>query len=503
MIKRIIVLGGGSAGFLAALGLKRKLRDVEVVVIRSKDIGIIGVGEGSTLALTRFLHDFLGVNFRKFFTVAQPTWKLGLRLVNWGPRPYFNYGFSSVQLTGVPMGLERMKAFYCWNEMEYEDPISSLMTQDRAFQKTPGGEPALHPGIAYHIENERFVQFLEEYATALGVAIVEDKVLEVEQDEKGVSALKMESGQRQTADLYVDASGFVSLLLGKTFGEPFLSFNRSLFVDRAVVGGWNRKDPEDMIIRPYTACETMTSGWCWQIEHENRINRGYVFSSAFISDEEAEKEFRAKNPKVGPTRFVRFISGRYQNLWVKNVVAVGNSAGFVEPLEATALGAIGTQVHLLASTLAECGCVPTPSIQRVFNRHRARSWDDIRDFLSIHYKFNTLLDTPFWRHCREATDLAGAAEFVEYYQQNGPSIWLEDLLDRSTQFGSAGYLALLLGQKVQHHRPMEPSAAEMKKWNDERSKYKNLAMGGLTIRETIAALRSPKWNWQRPAMALN
>jgi tryptophan halogenase len=498
MFKRVVILGGGSAGFIAALALKSKLRHLEVLVIRSKEIGIIGVGEGSTPTMTRFLHEYLGTNLKKFFAVAQPTWKLGLRFL-WGPRPYFNYTFSFNQMSGELKSLPRSRAYYCADEMEYEDPLSALMSHDRVFERKTNGDPLLHSSIAYHFENEKFVRFLEDYAVALGVTIMDDKVMEVEQGEEGVAALRLESGRRETADLYLDASGFASVLLGKTLAEPFVSYARTLFCDRAVVGGWDRKDPEDMVIKPYTTCETMNCGWCWQIEHENRINRGYVYSSGFISDEEAEKEFRMKNPKVGPTRMVRFISGRYRNHWVKNVVAIGNACGFVEPLEATALGIIAGQCSILAETIRELGGDVTPTVRRQFNRYEALIWDDIRDFLSLHYRFNRRLDTPFWRHCREATDLAGAAELVEVYQENGPSIWLRlhSTIEKASQFGTNGYLALLIGQKVPYRRPYQPSADELKIWSAERQKNKSMALRALTVRETLEKIRSPNWEWRK------
>ena len=498
MIKRVVILGGGSAGFIAALALKSKLPHLEVQVIRSKEIGIIGVGEGSTPALTRFLHDYLGMNLKKFFAVAQPTWKLGLRFI-WGTRPYFNFSFNAGQMAGMSKPLPRIRACYCSEEMEYEEPLSALMSQDRVFERAQNGGPVLHSSLAYHVENENFVRFLEEYASALGVTILDDKVLEVEQNEAGVAALRLESGRREKADLYLDASGFGSVLLGKTLGEPFVSYDRTLFCDRAVVGGWDRKDPEDMVIKPYTTCETMNCGWCWQIEHENRINRGYVYSSGFISDEEAEKEFRMKNPKVGPTRIVRFVSGRYRNVWVKNVVAVGNAGGFVEPLEATALGVIAGECSILTETLKELEGEATPSLLKQFNRHNALIWDDIRDFLSLHYRFNKRLDTPFWRHCWEATDLAGAAELVEVYRENGPSIWLRlhTTIEKASQFGTNGYLAMLIGQQVEYRRRYQPSAHELRIWDAERQKNKNLAMRGLTVRETLEKIRSPNWEWRK------
>jgi tryptophan halogenase len=497
MIKRVVILGGGSAGFIAALALKSKLPHLEVQVIRSKDIGIIGVGEGSTPALTRFLHDYLGMNMKKFFAVAQPTWKLGLRFL-WGARPYFNFSFNAGQMAGMSKPLPRIRACYCLTEMEYEEPLSALMSQDRVFERAQNGGPVLHSSIAYHVENEKFVRFLEEYALALGVTILDDTVKEVEQNASGVAALELISGRRETADLYLDASGFASVLLGKALGEPFISYDQSLFCDRAVVGGWDRKDPEDMVIKPYTTCETMNCGWCWQIEHENRINRGYVYSSGFISDEEAEQEFRMKNPKVGPTRMVRFVSGRYRNVWVKNVVAIGNAGGFVEPLEATALGAMASNCMILTNTLKELNGEVTPSVQRQYNRQQTAVWDDIRDFLAVHYRFNQRLDTPFWRHCREATDLAGAAELVEVYRENGPSLWLSQMSSKDNPFGANGYFALLVGQQVEIGQRYQPSADELRIWDAERQKNKAMAMRGLTVRETLEKIRSPNWEWRKP-----
>jgi tryptophan halogenase len=496
MIKRVVILGGGSAGFIAALALKSKLPHLEVQVIRSKDIGIIGVGEGSTPALTRFLHEYLGMNLKKFFAITQPTWKLGLRFL-WGTRPYFNFSFNAGQMAGAAKELQRIRACYCLNEMEYEEPLSALMSQDRVFERAQNGGPVLHSSIAYHVENEKFVRFLEEYAVALGVTVLDDTVKEVEQNESGVTALRLESGRRETADLYVDASGFVSVLLGKALGESFVSYDKTLFCDRAVVGGWDRKDPEDLVIKPYTTCETMNCGWCWQIEHENRINRGYVFSSGFISDDEAEKEFRMKNPKVGPTRIVRFVSGRYRNVWVKNVAAIGNAGGFVEPLEATALGAMASTCMILTNTLKELNCEVTPSVQRQFNRQQTTIWDDIRDFLAVHYKFNKRFDTPFWRYCWEATEMAGAAELVEVYRENGPSSWLSQMFSKDNPFGANGYFALLVGQNVENRQRYQPSADELRIWNAERQRNKSMAMRGLTVRETLEKVRSPKWEWRK------
>ncbi len=292
-VKSLLVLGGGSAGFLAAITAKFRLPELPVTVLRSKDIGIIGVGEGTTLTLPQHLHDYMKLDIKDFYRVADPQWKLGIRFL-WGKRPYFDYAFSH-QLDTKYNLLSRMTGYYCNGDWTYVGIPSGLMSHNRIMVRDPLGRPVVTNDLAYHIENEKFVTWLEAHARQLGVAIQDDTVEEVLQDEHGVTGLRLASGQTATADLFVDCSGFFSVLLGKALNEPFISYKSSLFNDRAVVGGWTRTDEP---IKPYTTAETMNAGWCWQIEHETRINRGYVYSSDFISDEEADAEFRAKTRRL-------------------------------------------------------------------------------------------------------------------------------------------------------------------------------------------------------------
>jgi tryptophan halogenase len=489
-ISTIVVLGGGSAGLMSALALKTRLPDLDVTVVRSKEIGIIGVGEGSTVSLTKFLHEYIAVDNADFYATARPTWKLGLKFI-WGPRPYFNYTFGP----GLETRFEDMPkatGYYCDESVEYTDLISAMMTHDRAFQPAPNGFE-FHNAIAYHVENHHFVEYLERLGLQRGIRIVDDTVSEVRQDDSGIKALLLKSGSTVSADLYVDCSGYGSLLLGKTLGEPFISYTSSLFCDRAVVGGWARTDEP---IKPYTTCETMDSGWAWQIEHETRINRGYVYSSAFISDADAEADFRRKNPKVGPTRIVKFIAGRYERNWVKNVVAIGNAAGFVEPLEATALSVIGMQAAILADTLKDTERAPTAWDVRLCNEHHAHTWDAIRGFIAVHYKFNTRLDTPFWRECREKTDLAGAAGLADYFLANGPSpVWGNVLVHPYDQFKLAGYWTMMVGMKVPFRTNYVPDPAHVQLLNNKRAYFRERAMQALTVKEALDLVHSPQWRW--------
>jgi tryptophan 7-halogenase len=495
-VSSVIVLGGGSAGFMAALALKKTMPNLKVQVIRSRDIGIIGVGEGSTPILVQFLHKLLQVPLQSFFEKVRPTWKLGLKFI-WGPRPAFHYTFGQ-QVTQPAPGLPGRLGNYCMHTMEQWEPHAALMSLDKVFVRDAAGKPIIHTDLSYHFENERFVTFLENFATSMGIEICEETVAQVTQDEAGISGLAMKSGLTYAADLYVDCSGFVSLLVGQTLGEPFISFKSSLFCDRAVVGGWARTDEP---IKPYTTCETMNTGWAWQIEHENRINRGYVYCSAFISDADAEAEFRRKNPKVGPTRVVRFVAGRYQRGWVKNVVAIGNSYGFVEPLEATALGAIASQIDSLVSILYDADREIRPTYVQIHNTAQAEGWDSIRGFIAMHYKFNQRLDTPFWQASRHDVDLAKGKPLVEYYLDNGPApYWSAMLAGNSEVYHLPDFATLMIGQKIPWRHMPVPGAAEQARWEALRQAHLRRAQAAMTVKEALAATQAPDWDWSQAAL---
>ncbi len=411
MIQNVLVLGGGSAGLLAALSLKRKIPRLTVRLVRSRDIGIIGVGEGTTPNFPGHLFNYLGLSRRDFYAQAQPTWKIGIRFL-WGPRGRFDYGFGKA-LDAQWNDLPRTHGYYCDEQFRGSDLPTALMAHDKVFARQPNGAPDVQGWHAFHIENKKLVEVLERHVRACGVELIDGTVREVERNGDGVAALILEDGRRLESDLFVDASGFRSELLGRALEESFVSYGKSLFCDRAIIGGWERRPDEPIL--PYTTAETMDAGWAWQIEHEEHVNRGYVYSSQAISDDDARAEFLRKNPKApADGRIVRFRSGRYRNAWIGNVVAIGNAAGFVEPLEATALMVVCAECQTLVDSLLQTNLTPTPTMRRLYNDTAAEAWDEIRDFLALHYKFNTALDTPFWRQCREDTDVSGLAGLLEF-----------------------------------------------------------------------------------------
>lgn len=497
LIRRVVILGGGSAGFIGAVTLKRKLPQLEVEVVRSPDLGIIGVGEGTTAAFPRHFFEYLGYSPQQFYQEAEPTWKLGLRFL-WGPRDVFYYTFLK-EFEKREAGLQRNVGFYCEDDCSTVGPCSALMKHGKAFPKRKDGLPGIHNSHAFHIENRKLVAFLEKLARSEGVAIRDATVREVRTAGEWVTSLVIEDGAEITADLFVDASGFRSELLGRALGEPFVSYDQTLFCDRAVIGGWERSSEP---ILPYTTCETMESGWAWQIEHEHFINRGYVYSSRFIDDDAAAAELLRKNPNIpaANTRVVRFRTGRTARGWVGNVVGLGNSTGFVEPLEATALQVICVEASTLADTLIDSECQPGPRLIALYNHFNAGQWDEIRDFLAVHYRFNSRLETPFWKTCRHETALGEAQGVVDFYQENGPSVVAGSVLLRQTNsFGIDGYLALLVGQKVPHSKPYATPETERLRWQHRCAQLDSIARQGLTVRECLGIVRQPGFRWGAPS----
>ncbi len=489
MLKKILILGAGTAGLLAALTLRRRCPELKIEVVRSPNIGVIGVGESTTAGFPRYLVSELGLSPAQIYAEVQPTWKLGIRFL-WGPRQEFSYSFSR-QFNHRQRDLPRANGFYCEQAVTNVDLWSALMQHDRALPRRPDGAPDFdeHRHLAFHVENKKLVAFLEGQARKVDVSFVDGTVREVERHADGaVAALHLECGQRVDADFFVDASGFRSELLGRALSEPFDSYSDSLRCDRAVVGGWNRTNET---IKPYTTAETMNAGWCWQIDHEHYIDRGYVYSSRHLSDEEAAAELRAKNPRIqNEPRIVRFRAGRYRRAWVHNVVAVGNACGFVEPLEATAIAAITEQCRTLAQCLHESFLDPTPGMRDLHNRFAADNWDEIRDFIALHYKFNVRLDTPFWRMCQEEIKLHTAQPLVDFYQENGPTAFHTPVVLRPlSPFGMEGYLALLVGQKVPYAKTHAPSAKELTVWNRSCIENAARARAGLTVKEGIEVVR--------------
>lgn len=489
-IQTIVVAGGNTAGLLAALTLKRRLPQLQVRVIRFPNAATEWATEGTTPVFPKILFEYLQLKPGQFFREVEPTWKLGTRFL-WGPRSHFFQTFGR-EYEQPAVEFPRSIGFYDPGESQFVGPSSALMAHHKAFPRRPDGLPQLNRQHGFHVESAKVLRYLENRCREYGVTFTEENIREVERSEEGVGALRLGNGERVTAELYIDASGSQSILLGETLREPFVPFENAVHCDRALLGGWARTDE---IIEPYTTVETMDAGWCAQIEHEYSIHRWYVYSSRFISDEQALAELMAKNPKITEQpRVESFRSGRYARNWVGNVAAIGDAAGFIEPLEATALKSACVQASTLADALADSLLEPTPSLVEFYNEYNARDWDEIRDFLAVHYAFNSRLDTPFWNACREKTDLGKAARIVRFYKENGPSLLAGPALVHLTDpFGLDGYLTLLIGQGVPHAKPYRPSAAEHHAWKKRLTHLESHSQRGMTVKEALDAMCRANW----------
>lgn len=455
-VRSVGILGGGTAGYLAALALRRKAPYLEITLLESSDVPIIGVGEATTPLMPQFLHVDLGLDIHRLFREVQPTLKLGIRFL-WGlpESGDFHYPFGPLHVLEPQAYGEDFKA--C--------SLQSLLMEAEAapvYHEGEGWASSLGVGTAYHLDNERFVAYLKRRAEEAGVARVEAKIVAVERGagEDGaeeVAALVAADGRRFSFDLYLDATGFRSLLLEETLGSPWIGFD-NLWTDRAVVA----PVPHGGRVRPYTTAETMSCGWCWSTPQGDADHRGYVFSSAFQTPAEAEEEMRGKNPGMGAARLVRFRAGRHAHFFRGNVVALGNAYGFVEPLESTALHMLIRQIGLLVRAF------PLRRGERalplLWNRQVGSWWDYLAWFLALHYRFNRRLDRPFWQACREGIDLASHGELLEAFRERGPLSYdpaIQAAFDYPDPlWGPEGIDTLLLGQGVRPCRLPRPALAE-------------------------------------------
>lgn len=395
---RIVILGGGTAGWMAACLFAEALPAAVVTVVESPQIGIIGVGEGSTPQLAA-LFARLGLAEQDWMPRADATWKAGIAFAGWsgaGSR-YFHPFASALDLHTEPAFHAQCLARRRGLDVDAHPDRFFLNSRLAAARKAPL-PPDTFPfetGRGYHFDAHRVGEVLRQWALDHGVHHLPRQVLAVDRDPVGnVAHLRLDDATLLAADLFVDASGFAGVIAQQALGVRFQSFADNLFVDRAVV----LPTPVDAAGPvPFTAATILSAGWAWAIPLTTRIGNGYVYSSRYLSADAAEAELRAHLGVAAstPARHLAMKVGRVETSWTGNCLAIGLAQGFLEPLEATALHLVQSTLEGFLQAWRDGGY--TPRHRDVFNAAIARRYEGVRDYLVAHYRLNRRRDTPFWR----------------------------------------------------------------------------------------------------------
>lgn len=440
-IQSILVVGGGTAGWLSATYLQRALgKTVRVSLIESRNIGTIGVGE-ATVSTLRFTMSFLGFKEEDWMPAVGATYKTAVRFEQWnqpasaGPEHFYHPFFERHEplVAALPRYFpevgDGLSLMHYWHRRHLSGdktpyayavyPGPRLCDLRKSPRMLDGAEPEIPS--AYHLDAHEFARFLRGHATARGVAHIVDDVTEVLLDEQGfVSGVRTQEHGVLEADLYIDCTGFRSLLLGKALGERFVSAAPYLWCDSAVA---MRPQNASGDLQPYTLARASSAGWIWNIPLMHRAGAGYVYSSRYASAAQAEAELREYlGPRADPDTFctqIRFEPGRRTRTFVKNCVAVGLSASFIEPLESTTIFLIEYALAQLLTFFPDQGF--SEARARRFNREVERMFDEVRDFIILHFVGAGRRDTPFWRDLTEQPVLPDSlAEQLSFYEASLP-----------------------------------------------------------------------------------
>ncbi len=406
-MKKILIVGGGSAGWITASYLIAVLnaqgrQSVSVSVVESPTVGRIGVGEATVPSIRQTLSR-IGIDELAFMKGADATFKNAIRFDNWrhpeSPGFYHPFDRRASDLSdGVAADWVASARNVTWaDSVSALAPLSKEGYAPKALDWPSYGSSFPY---AYHMDAEKFADQLATHSTARGVQHIRDDVVDVAfGDDGNVSAVRLKSGSLIAADLFIDCSGFASVLIEKALGVGWVDFSPWLLCDRAVA----MRVPYDVYypgrIKPFTTSKALSSGWVWDIGLSDRRGRGYVYSSAFIDDDAAEAELRAEEGEHCDrldVRRLRFRVGRRQKFWSKNVISIGLSSGFIEPLESTALYTVEFAVSALCDYFPH-GEGDLEVVRRKYNAVNEALFDEILDFINLHYCLSQRADTAFWR----------------------------------------------------------------------------------------------------------
>ncbi|MBI3350661.1 MAG: tryptophan 7-halogenase [Burkholderiales bacterium] len=450
--RRIVIVGGGTAGWMTAAALatrllgKDGLAHWQVTLVESDEIGIVGVGE-ATIPPIRGFNALIGLDEDEFLRETGGTFKLGIEFVNWGARgERYMHAFGDIgrPLDELPfhqhwlrLGAGRGLADYSINNQ------ASLAGRFMRPRPDMAGSPLAEIVYAFHFYATRYAALLRRHAQKAGVQRVEGRIEHVERDAAGLRSLRLQGGAVVDGEFFIDCSGLHGLLIDKTLGVPFEDWSRWLPCDRA----WAVPTPSTGPLLPCTRATALEAGWQWRIPLQHRTGNGHVFASAFV-DEAAARETLLRNLDAEPLaepRLIRFRTGRRRETWVGNCVAIGLSGGFLEPLESTSIHLIQSAVLRLIEFFPNAE--PEAADIAEYNRQTAIEMDAVRDFVILHYKLTRRDDSAFWCHCRDMAVPDALQARMDLFASSGR-------IHRHGQelFSEPSWLQVLVGQGLRPRR---------------------------------------------------
>ena len=445
---RVVVVGGGTAGWMTAAALRALLPDrCTVDLVESQEIGIVGVGE-ATLPHIRGFNERLGIDEAEFMAATRATFKLGIDFENWGrigdryihPFGTFGRGQGTVDFHQYWLRLRHCGAAV--RELEQYSMACMIARLGKFDLPAPDPEDIASTfNYAYQFDATLYAPFLRARAERLGCRRTEGRIVDIELNgESGdIEAVILADEQRIEGDLFIDSSGFASLVIGKALEEPFEDWSKWLPSDRAVAMPCRTRTA----VTPYTSAIAMDAGWRWRIPLQHRTGNGYVHASAFISEEDATAALveAVEGDALAEPRILRFRAGRRTRSWVRNCIAVGLSSGFLEPLESTSIYLIQAAITALVELFPDKPIAD--SDRNEFNRVIDLEYDRIRDFLILHYHATERSDSPFWDYVRTMEIPDSLAEKLELFRRRGRVVKY-----REGVFLEASWIAVYLGQRV-------------------------------------------------------
>jgi 2-polyprenyl-6-methoxyphenol hydroxylase-like FAD-dependent oxidoreductase len=404
-VRRITIFGGGTSGWLSAAYLSRNLKiPAEITLIEDTSLGPIGVGEGTQPMTARFLHE-CGIEPKDWLKDSNAVFKYGVELIGWNDEPYFvdndvpiNCIVGSKLFTSDYFIDKPYSEVAAWHPAYQLAKANVSSKFDEYLDVNHGSGPESYGAVHFDA-----YAILRSIKNILGDSIkhIDTKITDIRQDVYGITELVGVDGTKYTADLFVDCSGFQSLLLEKTLKSPFTSYSNILPCDSAVVFQTQYKDPQKEC-HPYTKATTMNAGWRFTIPTFKRVGNGYVYSSKHITPEQAEQEMReALGEFEAPARHLKMKCGVHKETAVKNVCAVGLAAGFIEPLEATGITFTTAAVKSLTELLNMTNNVWNDFCRQNINRGFYEMTTEILAFVWAHYHFSSRNDTEFWQDIRK------------------------------------------------------------------------------------------------------